>query len=123
MGSALCRRPLLDVECSLKAFDFLCVFVFSLRSATQLEGGTMLFCHLGVGVQKGVTIAFWGAVWDPCPCILGTLGGQFGTFGVISVTRGCPGGSKRHPLESEEVFNKCLTDLGSLFGITLGSFL
>ena len=47
---------------------------------------------------------------DPNTCILGTLGGQFGTFGVISVTRGCPGGSKRHPLEPEEVFNKFLTD-------------
>ena len=80
----------------------------------------MVFFHLGVGVQKGVTIAFLGAVLDPSPCILGTLGGHFGTFGLILVTRGCPGGSKRHPLESEEVFNQFLTDLGSLLATTLG---
>ena len=81
----------------------------------------MLFFHLGVVVHKGVTIAFLGAVLDPSTCILGTLGGHFGTFGLILVTRGCPGGSKRHPLDAEEVFNKFLTDFGSLLGITLGS--
>ena len=63
---------------------------------------------------------------DPNTRILGTLGGHFGTFGLILVTRGCPGGSKRHPLESEEVFNKLLTDfwvsLGDHFGIMLVTF-
>ena len=82
----------------------------------------MVFFHLGVGVQKGITTAFLGAVLDHSPCILGTLGGHFGTFGLILVTRGCPGGSKRHPLESEDVFNEFFMDFGCLLGPLLAHF-
>ena len=92
-----------------------------LRYATEW-GGTMVFFHFGVGAWRGITIAFLGAVLDPNTCILGTLGGHFGTFGLILVTRGRPGSSKRHPLEPEEVFNRFLTDFRSLLGTSLGSF-
>ena len=45
---------------------------------------------------------------DPNTYILGTLGGHFGTFGLILVTR---------PLELEEVSHKFLMDIGFLLAL------
>ena len=59
---------------------------------------------------------------EPNTYILGTLGGHFGTFGSILVTRGRPGSSKRHPLEPEQVFNKFLSDFRFLLGTSLAHF-
>ena len=125
MGSALCRRPLLDVDCSLKSFDFLCVFAFSLRSAmnTQLEGGNYGICSPWCGCLKGRHYCVLGSGFGSQYLCSGDPGGSFWYLWAHFGDRGCPGGSKRHPLESEEVFNQFLTDFGSLFGTTLGSFL
>ena len=66
---------------------FSMAFCFFFAVCCPTGGGNYgIFVHLGVGVWKGVTLAFLGAAVDPNTCILGTLGGHFGTFGLILVT-------------------------------------
>ena len=104
MGSALCCRPLWAGEFSLKSFDFLCVYVFSLRSATircvDCKGATISFfrslCDLKPAIGWGNYCIF--LPW--CGCLKGHHYRRFGTgFGSQYLYSEDPGVSFWHPWE------------------------
>ena len=89
-----------------------------MEETCKKQGQEIASCLLGC---TGASFA-GNLVLEPQNLYLGDLGVDFGTLGVILVTRGSPGGSTGDPLEPEVFFCQFLLDLGFLLGTTSGSF-
>ena len=97
-------------------------FCFFFAVGYPTGGGNYGIFSPWCGCPKGRHYRVFGSGFESKSLYSGDPGGHFGTLGLIWVTRGCPGGSKRHPLEPQEVFNQFWVALGSLLKTTLGSF-